>query len=91
VKLKKRYPLSTSKNEDKMTHHRHRGLLLACGMVAGASVMGVILAIPFTLEQNSDALKIMPDQFHSLADLLSLLVTAAVCVWIYRVVMKAKT
>jgi putative OPT family oligopeptide transporter len=75
-------------NEDKIATHRHRGLLLACGIVAGASIMGVILAIPFAFKQSSDALKLMPEQYMSLAGILSVVVTFIMCGWIYRVVMK---
>lgn len=76
------------KNEAIIAKHRHRGLLLACGLVAGASIMGVVLAFPFALKQSSDALKIMPDQYAYLAETLSIIVTALLCLWIYRVVMK---
>jgi putative OPT family oligopeptide transporter len=75
-------------HESQIARHRHRGLLLACGIVAGASIMGVILAIPFALKQSSDALKIMPEQYAYLAGTLSIAVTAVLCAWIYRVVMK---
>lgn len=75
-------------NEAKIATHRHKGLLLACGMVAGASIMGVVLAIPFALKQSSDALKIMPDQYMYLAGVLSIGVTAVMCVWIYKMVVK---
>lgn len=86
ARLNKLYPRPN--NEPELATHRHRGLLLACGIVAGASIMGVILAIPFAIEQSSDALKIMPDQYHTLAGLLSIAVTFFLCTWIYRVVMK---
>lgn len=76
-------------DEAKISSHRHRGLLLACGIVAGASIMGVVLAIPFAIKQSSDALKIMPDSLHGIAGLLSIFVTFLLCVWIYRVVMKS--
>jgi len=89
LRLDKRYPLTaTTSREIQTAPHKHRGLLLACGIVAGASVMGVILAIPFALEQSSDALKIMPDQYESLAGILGLIVTFILCAWIYKVVMK---
>ncbi|EKD55194.1 MAG: hypothetical protein ACD_60C00025G0091 [uncultured bacterium] len=68
--------------------HRHRGLLLACGIVAGSSIMGVLLAIPFALKQSSDALRIMPDRFAYLTGTLSIIVTVLLCAWIYRVVMR---
>ncbi len=73
-----------------MNKHRHRGLLLCCGIVAGASLMGVVLAIPFAIKQSSDALRIMPDQYMSFAGVLSILVTFILCAWIYRTVVKQK-
>ena len=91
TRLNKRYNQRRSTNEAKITVHRHRGLLLACGIVAGASIMGVILAIPFALKQSSDALKItMPDAFSSVIGIVSIVVTAILCGWIYRVVMREK-
>jgi putative OPT family oligopeptide transporter len=79
---------SDSEQERKLSSHRHRGLLLACGMVAGASLMGVILAIPFALKQSSDALKIMPDSWTQWSGISSIVVTALLCIWIYRLVLK---
>lgn len=76
--------------ESKIQAHRHRGLLLSCGIVAGASLMGVVLAVPFALKQSSDALRIMPDQYLPFAGVLSILVTLILCAWIYRVVLKQK-
>lgn len=76
--------------EDKINKSRHLGLLLCCGIVAGASLMGVLLAIPFAIKQSSDALKIMPEQFSSFSGILSILVTVILCAWIYRSVLKAK-
>lgn len=75
-------------SELKMNAHRHRGLLLCCGIVAGASLMGVALAIPFAFYETSDALRLMPDQYMSFAGILSIFVTAILCAWIYRVVLK---
>lgn len=72
----------------KMEPHRHRGLLFACGIVAGASIMGVLLAIPFALQQSADALKLMPEAYMGLAGPLSIIVTALLCLWIYRVVLR---
>ncbi len=88
VKLNKRYPIKKVGNENVITQHKHRGLTLACGIVAGSSIMGVLLAIPFALKQSSNALKIMPDHLHYLASFFGILVTVLLCGWIYRVVMK---
>ena len=61
-----------------------RGTLLACGMVAGAALLGVVLAIPFVLKGSTDALALVPASFSPIADILGLIVTIALCVWIYR-------
>ncbi|MBV9576885.1 MAG: oligopeptide transporter, OPT family [Gammaproteobacteria bacterium] len=87
-KLNRLYHRGQSDVEIKVNTHRHRGLLLSCGIVAGASLMGVFLAIPFALKQSSDALKIMPDALMPYAGVLSILVTFILCAWIYRAVLK---
>lgn len=87
-RLNHMYRRRGKENETKMNHHRHRGLLLACGIVAGASLMGVLLAIPFAIKESSDALRIMPDNLMPFAGTLSIVVTFFLCAWIYRVVLK---
>lgn len=89
-RLQKRYPLKVGHNERVIATHKHQGLLLACGLVAGASVMGVLLAIPFAIRQSSDALALMPPEYHRIAGFLGLAVTVLLCAWIYRVVMREK-
>lgn len=88
AKLNRLYHRGQAEEEVKVQAHRHRGLLLSCGIVAGASLMGVLIAIPFALQQSSDALRIMPEQFQPFAGILSIIVTAFLCAWIYRVVLK---
>ena len=88
TRLNRLYPLGEPTFEAKRQHHRHQGLLLACGLVAGASLMGVCLAIPFALKESSDALRLMPEAWMPFAGLLSLFVTFILCAWIYRVALK---
>lgn len=87
-RLNLRYHRGQVESEQQLNAHKHRGLLLCCGIVAGASLMGVILAIPFALRESSDALRIMPVQYMPYAGFLSILVTFILCAWIYRVVMR---
>jgi putative OPT family oligopeptide transporter len=82
------YKRGQVESEQQLNKHRHRGLLLCCGIVAGASLMGVLLAIPFALKQSSNALRIMPDALMPFAGLFSIVVTFILCAWIYRVVLK---
>lgn len=84
--LIKRHPIQTEKSPDNTA--RQRGLTLACGLVAGACLMGVVLAIPFTLAQSTDVLRLMPEHFTLLASLLGVLSTLGILGWIYRTVCK---
>jgi len=73
----------------KPTHdQRQRGLVLSSGLVAGAAIMGIILAIPFAIKKSSDALKIVSDSFTHTADILTLIVTACLILWMYKVIKK---
>ncbi|MDF3054356.1 MAG: Oligopeptide transporter [Gammaproteobacteria bacterium] len=65
-------------------HYFEQSTLIACGLVAGAALMGVILAIPFVLEGSSDALQLVPESFVPIATGLGLIVTALICIWLYR-------
>jgi putative OPT family oligopeptide transporter len=72
---------------DEQVNSGHQSaLLLACGIVAGAAVMGVILAIPFSVYQNSDVWKLwfVTDKFRPIAEVLALIMTGGLCVWMYR-------
>jgi len=86
--LKKRY----HREEDKTIVHarRHAGITLACGLVAGAALMGVVLAIPFAIKQSTDVLKIVPDSFTSIANVLSIAVTAFLVGLFYYTVCRKK-
>ncbi|MHB1221560.1 MAG: OPT family oligopeptide transporter [Gammaproteobacteria bacterium] len=88
ARLNSLYSIHHAADVIKANVHKHRGLLLACGIVAGASLMGVLIAIPFALKESTDALRIMPEQYMPFAGGLSLAVTAGLCIWIYRVVLK---
>lgn len=90
-KLNKMYSKrSDAEQEKKLSKHRHHGLLLSCGIVAGASLMGVALAIPFALYESSDALKIMPDSLMPYTGILSIIVTIVLCVSIYKIVIGSR-
>lgn len=67
-----------------------RTLMLACGMVAGASVMGVVLAIPFAIERNANALRLVGPHFMPFGNVLSVVVTLLICYWLYRTAQKKK-
>ncbi len=62
------------------------GILLACGLVAGAALMDVLLAIPFAISGDPDVLAIMPTEAHPIAVLLGILITVLIGMWFNRIV-----
>jgi hypothetical protein len=65
------------------------GMLISCGMVAGASVMAVVLAIPFGIKGSADALRLIPDNYDTLAEWLSAAVTVILILWFRKRVLKS--
>jgi putative OPT family oligopeptide transporter len=59
--------------------------LLACGIVAGSALTGVLLAIPFVLIGSSDALQLVPYNFVPFANILGVIATLLLCFWLYRI------
>ena len=80
-----RYPATSEENKQAEKQGKQRSLILACGMVAGAALMGVILAIPFALAQSTDVLKLAPDHFSPIANVLGILTVVGLVYWFYRV------
>jgi putative OPT family oligopeptide transporter len=70
---------------------RHVGVLLACGLIAGAALMNILMAIPFMLSQNPELLRIMPSAWSWLASLLALISTTLLLRWMYQQVCQIKT
>ncbi|HEV2613546.1 MAG TPA: oligopeptide transporter, OPT family [Gammaproteobacteria bacterium] len=50
-----------------------RSVLTACGLVAGAALMDVLLAIPFAISGNPNVLDIMPKALHNVSIILGIL------------------
>lgn len=65
--------------------NQQSAILLCCGLVAGAAIMGVILAIPFMIMGSADALAIVPASFSGIANVLGLLPLIGLVYWIWRV------
>ncbi|WP_244896895.1 OPT family oligopeptide transporter [Candidatus Coxiella mudrowiae] len=73
-----------SEEEGRMVSHQN-GVLMACGMVAGSSLMGVILAIPFVIMGSANALGLVGQGFVPIASVLGIFVFLALCTWFYRI------
>ena len=65
---------------------QQKGLILACGIVAGAAVMGVLLAIPFALKGSANVLAIVGPGAAPYTIAGSIVVTLGLMLALYRVV-----
>jgi putative OPT family oligopeptide transporter len=77
--------LGTPVSEEKNHQRRQKSLMLACGMVAGSALMGVILAIPFVIAQSTSVLAIVSGKFLPVAVILSAIIMISIVAWFYRV------
>lgn len=78
------------KNEDEKTTRTQRGTLIACGLVAGSAIMDVLLAIPFSIAQNPDALQLVGPGWKNAGVYLGVLSTLLLAWWINRRVCLSK-
>ncbi len=78
----------SNKNENDEAHQigQQKGISIACGLVAGASLMGIFLAIPAVILQSTEGLRIVPTSFTPIAEVLTMIVIALMFRWMYRVV-----
>ncbi len=75
----------TEKQKAIVEDRLQNGTLMACGLVAGAALMGVVLAIPFVIMGSASALSIMPNSLSWLRHLLGSISFAILIAWIYNV------
>lgn len=78
------------KNEDEKTTRTQRGTLIACGLVAGSAIMDVLLAIPFSIAQNPDALQLVGPGWKDAGVYLGVISTLLLAWWINRRVCLSK-
>lgn len=78
------------KQQNTDANRSQRGVLLACGLVSGAALMDVLLAVPMALSGNPDILNILPAQWSSLAMALGVLSVILLGIWFYWVVCNKK-
>lgn len=73
-----------AKRGRKKEEESQNGTLLACGLVAGSALMGVLLAIPFVAVGSTDALALVSAHFAPIATLIGVVVTLGLCYWLYH-------
>lgn len=71
-------PISTEKKHA----NKQKGILVACGLVAGAALIDVLLAIPFSILHSPDALTLVGPGWYGYSVFLAMLSTLALAIWI---------
>ena len=84
VKRRKKGQKDTPELRETVLKQHQQGILMACGMVAGSALMGVILAIPFVIMGSANALSVVPTGFIPIANLLGTIVFIGLCYWFYQ-------
>ncbi len=85
----RKHPSNSEADQQAIKYGRQNSLILACGIVAGSALMGVILAIPFAIAQSTDVLKLASDHFAPFADGIAIIVTMGLLIWLHRAACKS--
>ena len=67
-----------------------QGLLFASGLIAGEALIGILLAIPFVMYQDTSVFRIVPQVVEGSTDVFGLLVTIGVLFWFYQTASKGR-
>ena len=70
-------------SDEKQSEGKHKALLLACGLVAGAALMDVMLAIPFSLAHNPNIMQLDSLIWDGSAMGFAVLSTIGLC-WLFK-------
>lgn len=82
--IKRKQASSKASLEKEAATAKKNGMLLASGFIAGEALMGIFLAIPFVMYQDTDVFKFIPAAIEPFRSELGLLFTAIVLYWFYR-------
>lgn len=74
--------------EKAKTKAENNGLLFSSGLITGEALIGIILAIPFAIQESTDALRIVPESFTPYANWLGGLAAVFFIIWLYKVAVK---
>ncbi|ASQ45299.1 OPT family oligopeptide transporter [Legionella clemsonensis] len=68
--------------EEEKHYRRQKGVLIACGLVAGSALVDVLLAIPFSIFHTPDALTLVGRDWNNYGSILGVLSTLLLAGWI---------
>ncbi|HKK46347.1 MAG TPA: oligopeptide transporter, OPT family [Balneolaceae bacterium] len=87
-KVKARALAAGEDPEEAVSNAEQRGLLFSSGLITGEALIGIILAIPFAIQESTDALRIVSPSFAPYANWLGGIAAIFFCIWLYKVAVK---
>ncbi|HKK44442.1 MAG TPA: oligopeptide transporter, OPT family, partial [Balneolaceae bacterium] len=75
--------------EEAVAKSERNGLLFSSGLITGEALLGIILAVPFAIQESTNALRIVPESFAPYAEWLSGLAMIGFVIWLYKIAVKA--
>lgn len=89
AKVIRRRALSSGEDEtEAVVASERKGLLFSSGLITGEALIGIILAIPFAITESTESLRIMPEGFGWLTDLMGMVAIVFFIVWLYKIAVK---
>jgi len=76
--------------QEVLVQRKQVGVLIACGLVAGAALVDVFLAIPFSIFHSPDVLMLVGSDWNGYGIVLSVLSTLALAIWITHRVTRSR-
>jgi len=74
--------------EEAKKNAERKGLLFSSGLITGEALIGIVLAIPFAIQESTDALRVVPESFTPYANWLGALAGVFFIIWLYKVAVK---
>jgi len=74
--------------EEAKKNAERKGLLFSSGLITGEALIGIVLAIPFAIQESTDALRVVPESFTPYANWLGALAGVFFIIWLYKVAVR---
>lgn len=87
-KVRRRAIVEGNDPKEAETEAENRGLLFSSGLITGEALIGIILAIPFAVQESTDALRVVSESFVPVANWLGAIAAVFFMVWLYKVALK---
>lgn len=86
--VRRRAAAQNGNEEEAVAAAERKGLLFSSGLITGEALIGIILAIPFAITESTDSLRIMPEGYGWLTDLMGMAAIVCFIIWLYKVSVK---